>query len=144
MSDITAIAERWFERTIESYPAETIPFLRDEKDKFRNPAGYALKENLDTLARELMGAMDKSAIEPAIDALVRLRAVQDFNPSEAVQFIFDLRTVIIEVAGSLSPDLESRIDEIGLMAIDQFMDCRKQIAGLRSKELRYRAQCEAR
>jgi hypothetical protein len=137
------IAERWVERTIETYPAQGIQFASSEPDQFRNPAAYVLKENLKILARELFGAMDKSAIEPAVDALVRLRAVQDFDASEAIRFIFDVRAVIAEVSGSVSPDLESRIDELGFMAFDQYMFCRKQIAALRAKELRSRSQCES-
>ena len=143
MIDSTAIAERWFDWTIASYPPETIPFLRGEQDRFRNPAGFALRDNLATLARQVFGAMDKSVIEPAIDTLVRLRAVQDFGSSEAVQFIFDLRAVVMEVSGSVSPDLDCRIEEMGLMACEQYMACRKQIAALRARELRYRTQCEA-
>src|SRR6202044_2096500 len=120
MIDSTAIAERWFDRTIASYPPETIPFLRGEQDRFRNPAGFALRDNLATLARQVFGAMDKSVIEPAIDTLVRLRAVQDFGSSEAVQFIFDLRAVVMEVSGSVSPDLDCRIEEMSLMACEQY------------------------
>ncbi len=138
------VAERWIERTLASYPAETLPLLRDEKDPFRNPAGFAIKESLTTLARELLCEMDEKAIAPALDALVRLRAVQDFRPSDALCFIFDLRDVVIEVTGSLPEALESRIDALALMAFDQYVACRDQIAGLREKELRFRMQHAAK
>ena len=85
------VAERWIERTLASYPAETLSLLSGEQDPFRNPAGHAIRESLTTLARELLGEMDEKAIAPALDALVRLRAVQDFRPSDALRFIFDLR-----------------------------------------------------
>lgn len=138
------VAERWIERTLASYPAETLPFLIGEQDRFRNPAGHVLKESLTTLARELFGEMDEKAIAPALDALVRLRAVQDFCPSNALRFIFELRNVAAEATGSLPQALESRIDELALMAFDQYMACRDQIAGLREKELRTRMQYAAR
>jgi hypothetical protein len=138
------VAERWIERTFASYPAETLPLLSGELDPFRNPAGHAIKKSLTTLARELLGEMDKSAIAPALDALVRLRAVQDFSPSAALRFIFDLRDVVAEVTGEVPQALESRIDELALMAFDQYMACRDQIAGLREKELRSRMQHAAR
>jgi hypothetical protein len=138
------VAERWIERTLESYPAEMLPLLGGEQDPFRNPAGHAIKESLNTLARELLGEMDKTAIAAALDALVRLRAVQDFRPSEALRFVFDLRDVVAEVTGEVPQALESRIDELALMAFDQYMACRDQIAGLREKELRFRMQYAAR
>jgi hypothetical protein len=134
------VAERWIERTLASYPAETLPFLSGEQDPFRNPAGHVLKESLTMLARELLGEMDEKAMAPALDALVRLRAVQDFRPSDALRFIFDLREVVAEVTGEVPRALENRIDELALMAFDQYMACRDQIAGLRQKELRSRMQ----
>jgi hypothetical protein len=134
------VAERWIERTLASYPAEAHSLLSGELDPFRNPAGHVLKENLTTLARELLGEMDEKAIAPALDALVRLRAVQDFRPSDALRFIFDLRDVVAEVPQAL----ENRIDELALMAFDQYMACRDQIARLREKELRLRMQYAAK
>jgi len=138
------VAERWIERTLESYPAEVLPLLGGEQDPFRNPAGHAIKESLNTLARELLGGMDKIAIAAALDALVRLRAVQDFRPSRALRFIFDLRDIVAEVTGEVPQALESRIDELALMAFDQYMACRDQIAGLRERELRFRMQYAAK
>jgi hypothetical protein len=138
------VAERWIERTLASYPAEAHSLLSGELDPFRNPAGHVLKESLTTLARELLGEMDEETIVPALDALVRLRAVQDFRPSGALHFIFDLRDAVAEVAGEVPRALESRIDELALMAFDQYMACRDQIAGLREKELRFRMQCAAK
>lgn len=138
------VAERWIERTLESYPAATLPFASGEQDPFRNPGGHAVKTSLTTLARELLGEMNGKAIAPALDGMVRLRAVQDFRPSEALRFIFDLRDVVAEVTGEVPRALENRIDELALMAFDQYMACRDQVAGLREKELRLRMQYAAR
>ena len=138
------VAERWIERTLASYPAEAHSLLSGELDPFRNPAGHVLKESLTTLARELLGEMDEKAIATALDALVRLRAVQDFRPSDALRFIFDLRDVVAEVTGEVPQALENRIDELALTAFDQYMACRDQIAVLREKELRSRMQHAAR
>ena len=138
------VAERWIERTLESYPAEAHSLLSGEQDRFRNPAGNAIKESLIALAHELMGAMDKAVIASALDGVVRLRAVQNFRPSEALRFIFDLREVVAEVTGEVPQALDSRIDELALMAFDHYMACRDQIARLREKELRTRMQHAAR
>lgn len=132
------IVERWVERTMASYPAEMLPFLSSEKDPFRNPVGHALRENLATLAAELLGTMNRQAIAPALDALIRLRAVQSFSPAEAVRFVFDLRSVVQEASGAIPESLQSRIDELALMAFDQYMKCREQIFELRAREPRSR------
>ena len=129
-----AILEQWVARTIESYPEEAVPFLTGNKDPFRNPVGHTLRESLALLWHELLGAMDRSAILSALDAIIRLRAVQNFTPSEAVRFVFELKPLArnIHLAGGES--LEDRIDELALMAFDQYMKCREQLAELRAKE----------
>ncbi len=143
MSADRAIVERWVERSLKSYPAEMLPFLSDEQDPFRNPVGHAFRENLATLVRELMGPMNRDTVARALDALVRLRAVQNFSPAAAVRFVFGLRESVLEASGALPESLQSRIDELALMAFDQYMRCREQIFELRAKELRLRAQCVA-
>jgi RsbT co-antagonist protein rsbRD N-terminal domain len=140
METSRAILERWVSRTIESYPAQMHSFLRSEGDPFRNPVGHAIKENLGTLVRELLGGMDKNAMAPALDALLRLRAVQDFSPADAVRFVFDLRTIVREVSGQVDDLLQSRIDSLALATFDQYMACREHIFELRMKEVHFRAQ----
>jgi hypothetical protein len=143
MDTSQAILDRWVSQTIESYPAQMHSFLRSEDDPFRNPVGNAIKENLGTLVRELMGTMNKDAIISSLGALLRLRAVQDLTPTEAVRFIFDLRTIVYEVTGNVDHALQSRLDSLALTAFDQFMICREQISELRIKEIRLRALCAA-
>ncbi len=138
-----AVAKRWIERTLASYPAGTVPGLLSEHDPFLNPAGHAIREGLTVLTSELLGGMDEEVMAPALDAVVRLRAVQGFRPSEALSFVFDLRAIMAETtdagtADQVPPDLGNRIDRLALMAFDQYMGCREQIASLREKELRKR------
>jgi len=138
------VAEEWIKLTLASYAAEVRPSLSSEQDRFRNPVWHTIEESLTTLSRELLGSMDDRAITPAIDALVRLRAVQDFSPSAALRFVFELRAVIEEVCGEVAPQLNSRIDELALTAFDRYTACREQIASLREKELRSRVAGPAR
>ena len=140
MNADSEITERWVERTMATYPAEMLSFMNNEKDQFRNPVGHTLQENLTRLVRELLGAMDKQAIAIALDALIRMRAVQSFSPSEAVRFVFELRTAASETFGTVPESLQSRIDELALMAFDIYMACREQIFELRARELKLRAR----
>ena len=138
------VARLWIERTLASYPAEVRSSLIGEHDRFRNPAGCTIAGSLTTRAREVLGVMDDRAITAALDALVRMRAVQNFRPSAAVGFVFELRSVIASVCGEVAPEFNSRIDELALKAFDQYTECREQIARLREKELRARESVPAR
>lgn len=143
MSFIGEIAERWLERALAAYPANAQPFIAAEHDPFRNPVGHTLRENLTTLVRECLGSMNAPAIESSIDSLIRLRAVQDFSPAEAVGFIFDLRSIAHDAAIPLPADFAARVDQIALLAFDKYMACREQIFDLRVRELRSRLQVAA-
>lgn len=134
------VAERWLERLLLSYSAATRASLSDPTDPFRNPAGHVLRENLLLIARELVGEMNREALQAPLDAIVRLRAVQGFSPSEAIGFVFESRNAASGLDGVSSAVLCERIDRLALIAFDVYMRCREQIFELRVKELRSRAQ----
>ena len=130
-----AFLEKWLEQTLATYPRQTLRFLHGEKDRFRNPVGHTLREGLATLLDEITGEMDLAKIRPALESLVRLRAVQDFTPSQAVGFIYLLRDILPEdLVGGSPPDVQRRIDETALLAFDLFMKCREEIYEIKGRE----------
>ncbi len=137
------VAERWLARTIDSYPESARFRFISEADPFRNPVGHALQVNLRILTDEILDEMDQRAIEPAIDQLMRLRAVQNFAASDVQQFISDLKDVIAEVLGAVPAQLEGRVEELARVASKKYSMCREQIAALRAKEQGLRTQREA-
>ena len=138
------IVERWFARTAEAYPALTTQFLSAEPDRFRNPVGHALRENLGALTGELFGAMDAGKIAAALDGILRIRAVQDFTPSQAVGFMFLLKPIVRELAAGDDPSaLERRIDQLALAAFDVYMQCREQLSEIRVNEVKRALQFRA-
>ncbi|MGB8494384.1 MAG: RsbRD N-terminal domain-containing protein [Candidatus Acidiferrum sp.] len=137
MSERAPILEQWIARTIRSYAPASVPFLSREDDPFRNPVGYTLRESLTTLFEQLQGNMDQDHIAPALDAIIRIRAVQDLTASQAVGFVFLLKPILRELAPE--PDqvsLNDRIDRLALMAFDNYMRCREQVAEIRLSESR--------
>ncbi|MGI9101411.1 MAG: RsbRD N-terminal domain-containing protein [Terriglobales bacterium] len=136
--DKEAILEQWFARTVELYPQPTAEFLAAEKDPFRNPIGHTLREGLAVLLEEIVGRMNPERIGPALDNVVRMRAVQDFTPSEAVSFVFLLRPILREFGPPRPAMIESHIDQLALLAFNNYMRCREQVALLRAKESRRR------
>jgi hypothetical protein len=131
---MTSIAERWFERVLEGYPAQTAQFVREQGDRFRNPVGYTLQQGLEILAKEVLGGMDRARIGEALDGIVRLRAVQDLTPAEAVGFVFLLRDVMAAEPEYAAPQFHKNVDTVALMAFNLYMNCRDQVATIRGRE----------
>ncbi len=134
MTPRQAIVERWFARTIETYPSQIARSFMNEQDQFRNPVGRALRDGLEILVQQLFGGMDPEQIEPALDDIVRIRAVQDFSPSQAVGFVFLLKPLLRELSLDIDVCSDDRIDQLALMAFDKYMQCREQIAQIRAEE----------
>lgn len=124
----------WLTRTLETYPVASRDFLTRERDSFRNPVGHTLKEGLASLLEGLLGARETAELVPVLEPMVRLRAVQDFSPGQALSFLFLLKDVAREEAARLGESamaeterLEKRIDLLGLAAFDLYMKCREEI-----------------
>jgi hypothetical protein len=140
-----AIIEKWFDATIENYHKDTVDFLKSHKDRFTNPVGSITYKGLENLFDEILNYSDKDKIAKHLDAIIRIRAVQDFLPSDALSFISRLKIIVREelaeeiTKGNLNDDLERfdyKIDNLILMAFDIFMKCREKIYDLKANELR--------
>ncbi len=137
MSAREPILERWIAETIRIYPCAAVPFLSRENDPFRNPVGHTLRQSLTSLFEQLQGNMETDQIAPALDAIIRIRAVQDLSASQAVQFVFLLKPILRELAPEHDQVLlGERIDQLALMAFDNYTRCREQLAEIRLSESR--------
>lgn len=129
-----ATLEKWLEQTLATYPSQTAGFLRKETDRFRNPVGSTLKEGLATLVEEITGEMDMVRVRPAIESIVRLRAVQDFTAAQATSFVFALRGILNESwEGASQAVWQTRIDEVALLAFDLYTKCREEIHEIKAR-----------
>ena len=137
------ILERWIEGVIEGYPEETAIFLRSKTDRFANPVGASLREGLAELLDGVFRGVDPEEMTSALDRVIRVRAVQEFEPSAAVSFVFDLKELVrqivgernVEVTGSLQA-LDKRVERLGLCAFDVYMGCREEMWKIRAREIR--------
>lgn len=138
------IIQGWFDRILDAYPPDTSNFLRKQENRFANPVGHALAQGTEEIFNELLGEFDPERISPFLDNIVRIRAVQDFTASQSVSFILPLKRVIREVLGAeisgVSPEelsgLDSKIDEMTLLAFDLFMGCREKLYDIRANEMK--------
>jgi hypothetical protein len=143
----SAICEKWFDRVIRTYPEETAVFLKSRKNRFANPVGHILFQELEALLNGLIQGVEIESLRSNVDNIVRIRAVQDFTASQAVIFILLLKEVVREELeeeirqnriGKALLDWESRVDALTLLAFDVFMLCREKIYDLKANELQKR------
>jgi len=143
----SAILGRWLTTIYESYPPETAIFLRKEKNRFDNPMGYRISEGLEGLYGALLHELERDQVLTWLDEIIRIRALQDFSPSQALAFIFLLKTVIRqELAEAIQTedltaellDLESRIDGLALLGFDVYTKRREKIYEIKADEAKRR------
>jgi len=125
------ILGRWIEGVIKGYPEETAKFLRSKKDRFANPVGASLREGLAELLDGIIRGVEPEDLSTALDRVIRVRAVQEFAPSAAVSFVFDLKGLLREVVGDTEAEangslerMNQRIELLGMCAFDVYMRCR--------------------
>ena len=96
---------------------------------------------------QLLTESDHQALTARLDPIIRIRAVQNFSPSQAVGFVFFLKNVIRtalakEIAAQQIEDelvaFESEIDKLSLIAFNLYMQCREKIYELKANEMRNR------
>jgi hypothetical protein len=136
------VLERWFHSVIATYPEETAKFLLREKDRFHNPVAHAVRTGLERLLDGLCAGSPAAELAPALDGIIRIRAVQELQPSAAVGFVIDLKRVLREAfAGGGLPEaeraaLEEAIDRLALEAFDVYARCRETLFEIRVRELK--------
>ncbi|MDM8552762.1 RsbRD N-terminal domain-containing protein [Desulfobacterales bacterium HSG2] len=138
----TAITKKWFDTVVETYPSDTSRFLKKQKDPFDNPVGSTTLQGVEGMFDELLGNMDQEVITSFLDPIIRIRAVQAFSASKATGFIFFLKAIIREsikdeIRQNQTDELlsiESRIDELGLIAFDIYMSCRETLFRIKAEE----------
>ena len=139
------ILDRCLDLLFDTYPEESAALLQNRNDSFSNPVGSTFHREIEVLFDGLAAGTDTKEMLPALDAIVRIRAVQEFRPSDAVSFIVQFKKAVREELSDacqgheLASDLariESRIDELTLATFDLYVECREKIAEIRVHEAR--------
>jgi len=133
---------------MDTYPSDTSKFLESEKNRFANPVGHTISDEIPKLFDQLIGEMNREKVLVSINNILKIRAVQDFSAGQAVGFVFGLKTVIRDMLAKSSPDkdtmaelleFESRIDSLALFAFETYMECRERIHEIRTSEMKARS-----
>jgi hypothetical protein len=142
-----AIAKQWFNLAAQTYALDTAEFLKSKTDPFANPVGNTMLTGLDGILEQLIDTMDPKTLNLHLDSIIRIRAIQDFTPSQATAFILSLKKILRQYLAkelqdsSLAADFiefESKIDRICLMAFDIYMQCREKVYQISANETRNR------
>ena len=140
----SAIVKRWVDSIVETYPSETAKFLKNKKDQYHNPVGHTIVAETSNLFEQVIEGVDREKVTPFLDRIIRVRAIQEFTPAQALSFVFSLKYIIRRVVGpeidteALDQelvDLEATIDYMALVAFDIYMGCREQVYELKVKEM---------
>jgi hypothetical protein len=145
-----AIAQRWLDDVLATYPEDASAAYKRQKDPFANPVGAGLRVGtqgiVDALLNGVNGADDertRQQVGQHLDGIVRIRAVQQFSASQALSFVFRLKEAVRTELGAAAGDsrfsaelaeLERRIDQVALAGFDVFVKCREQVSELRVNE----------
>ncbi|KPK26304.1 MAG: hypothetical protein AMJ61_09475 [Desulfobacterales bacterium SG8_35_2] len=137
-----AITQKWIAQVLDSYGSPE--FFKRQKDRFANPIGATVSEGLQDLYGILLAERDLRDAAGPLENIIKIRAVQDFTPSQAVSFVYLLKSIVREelareknredIQAGLSA-LEARIDKVALMAFDFYMDCRERLHKIRVNEV---------
>ncbi len=138
----------WRERIAGTYPDETARRLLKGGDPFSNPVAGAISGGAEGMLEWVLApGSGPAGAAAAVEDLVRIRAIQDFAPSEAVGFVFALKDVLRrEMTDALNGGadvsewlrIESRIDALALAAFDAYARCQDEVSNLRVEDFKRR------
>ncbi|MBO4334584.1 MAG: RsbRD N-terminal domain-containing protein [Desulfovibrio sp.] len=139
-----SLTEQWTQAVFASYPEKSLPFLKNQSDPFANPVASMIREAAVTLLDALAGQdVDVEKVKTALDRFVKIRAVQEFTPSQAVGVIYLLKPLLRqELLPQMQKQLdsylevESRLDSLALLAFDMYMTDKERVAEIRVTEIR--------
>jgi hypothetical protein len=139
------IIKEWFDAAVQTYAPDTAAFVKGQKDPFANPVGSTTIKSIRFLLEQLLEDANHQALSDGLDSIIRIRAVQNFTPSQATAFIFSLKTILRNTLKKELQDIqlakeflafESKIDELCLLAFDVYMACREKVYQIGANETR--------
>ncbi len=137
------ILSLWIDRTLNSYIASG--FFKSSGDRFANPVGANIREGLTRLFEQVLDKATPKEMLAPLDQVIRIRAVQEFSPSQAVAPILELKWVVRQVltvgkkkrpSAEELDDFDCDVDRLGLLAFDLYTECREQLYKNRVHEIK--------
>ncbi len=117
-----------------------------EKNQFSNPVGSIISKNAKAIYDEIIGETDFDQVSLLLIDIIKIRAIQNFTPADAVQFIFQLKEIVkAEIKEEIGLDkmavqfirFETVIDKTVLIAFNLYMQAREKVFQIRMNEAKY-------
>lgn len=143
-----AIVKKWFTGIVGTYAPETARLLEKESNQFANPVGHTIRHGIQAVYDEFLHSLEPEKLVPHLDPIIRIRAVQEFSPAQAISFVFLLKPIVREelkqdiqehrVSSSELTAFDARVDELALLAFNTYAQCRERLFEVRLSEYRNR------
>lgn len=137
------IVDRWVDYTLSTYTSSD--FFKREKDKFANPVGGSIRGALEQLFDLLANNKDPQQFREPVEKFVRIRAVQEFTPAQAVAPLNAVKHITREILAADKErsvfikdlyDFEFNVDLAVLAAFDLYMESRERLYQTRIHEIK--------
>jgi hypothetical protein len=140
----SAIGQRWLEQILATYPDRAAAVFLREQDPFANPVGHALRAATRAAMEAFLAENEPQEICTCLEEVIRIRAVQEFTPAQAISFVFLWKEAIrVELgeqecrqAAAELLEVERRIDQVALGVFDIYVRYRAQVYQLRVNEMK--------
>jgi hypothetical protein len=141
----SSILSNWIELIFDSYADETSKFLKTQKNQFSNPVGYTISFNAERIFDELVSNQNLEDIKSYLEEIIKIRAIQEYTPSQAVSFVLDLKRIVrLKLNADIdNPEIrielgnfELILDNIILLAFDIYQSCREKLYQIRVNEIK--------
>ena len=141
----SVIINNWIQLIFETDSSETSKFLNLEKNQFSNPVGCTTSEAVIKLFDVLLNDVNPGNVKPLLIDLIKIRAVQEFTPSQAVGFVLLIKKVVRNELKEVLKEkndydellkFESIVDEVALIAFDLYQECREKVYQIHLNEIK--------
>ena len=141
----STVAAEWLDRTLRTYPTDSVNFFSKQKDQFANPVGHAHAQGTQGIVDILVESKELGEAQPHLMEIIRIRAIQDMPASAAISFVFFLKDVVRTLLKSELKDpsfaidlqaFDKRVDELALIAFDAYASCREKLYAIRVDEVK--------
>lgn len=141
------VEDAWVEAVLSSYSPDAATIFKRESDRFANPVGHSARHTLTAIYSRLFDhdtpRLERDELRPILEDFVKIRAVQDFTPARAVEFVYLLKEVArravarqrqLEVAAADWQEFHDALDTLALQVFDLYMACRERLYQARLHE----------